>query len=84
MYLIDGRAEFEIEQYVKEAHTFDDFSQKVHFFDHLGKTLTSDLPKEVNLVLISHRGLTQLGCSYVDRVWKKIILCNIIPHSFSQ
>ena len=56
MYLIDGRAEFEIEQYVKEAHTFDEFSQKVHFFDHLGKTLTSDLPKEVNLVIISHRG----------------------------
>ena len=37
IYLIDGRAELEIEQYITEAHTFDEFSQKVKFFDELGK-----------------------------------------------
>lgn len=51
MYLIDGRAELEIEQYVKEGHTFDAYSEKVHYFDDLGKKLSSDLPKEVNLVI---------------------------------
>jgi hypothetical protein len=50
MYLIDGRAELEIDQYVKDGHTFEEYSEKVHFFDQLGKTLTTDLPKEVNLV----------------------------------
>ena len=37
IYLIDGRAEVEIEQYIKEAHTFDEFSLKVKFFDDLGR-----------------------------------------------
>ena len=37
IYLIDGRAEVEIEQYITEAHTFDEFSVKVKFFDDLGK-----------------------------------------------
>ena len=50
MYLIDGRAELEIEQYVKDGHTFEEYTKKVHFFDDLGKTLSTDLPKEVNLV----------------------------------
>ena len=36
IYLIDGRAELEIEQYITEAHTFEEFSQKVKFFDDLG------------------------------------------------
>ena len=54
MYLIDGRAELEIEQYVKDGHTFEEYSEKVHFFDALGKTLSTDLPKEVNLVAIQH------------------------------
>ena len=49
MYLIDGRAEVEIEAYVKEAHTFEEFSKKVKFFDDLGKELTDSLPKEINL-----------------------------------
>ena len=37
IYLIDGRAEVEIETYITEDHTFDDFSVKVKFFDDLGK-----------------------------------------------
>ena len=38
IYLIDGRAELEIEQYITEDHTFDEFAVKVKFFDDLGKT----------------------------------------------
>ena len=53
MYLIDGRAELEIESYVKEPHTFEEFSAKVKFFDNLGKELTDSLPKEVNLGMFS-------------------------------
>ena len=37
IYLIDGRAEVEIEAYITESHTFDEFSEKVKFFDELGK-----------------------------------------------
>ena len=53
MYLIDGRAESEIESYVTEQHTFEEFSVKVKFFDNLGKELTDSLPKEVNLGMFS-------------------------------
>ena len=56
MYLIDGRAETEIEAYVKECHSFEEFSEKVRFFDELGKELIGSLPKEVNL------GMFELHC----------------------
>ena len=56
IYLIDGRAEAEIETYVQESHEFKDFSDKVKFFDNLGNTLISTLPKEVNL------GMFELHC----------------------
>ena len=49
IYLIDGRAEEEIHQYINEIHTFEEFSAKVKFFDELGRTLNDSLPKDVNL-----------------------------------
>jgi hypothetical protein len=70
MYLIDGRAEVEIEQYVKDCHTFDEYSEKVHFFDGLGKTLTSDLPKEVNLVSHEKTGAGICSCVCAIRFLK--------------
>ena len=36
IYLIDGKAETEIEQYITEVHSFDEFATKVKFFDDLG------------------------------------------------
>ena len=45
IYLIDGRAEEEINTYITENHTFEEFSEKVKFFDELGKTLNDSLPK---------------------------------------
>ena len=36
IYLIDGKAETEIEQYITEVHSFDEFAGKVKFFDDLG------------------------------------------------
>ena len=36
IYLIDGRAELEIDQYIQESHTFQEFAEKVKFFDDLG------------------------------------------------
>ena len=36
IYLIDGKAETEIEQYITEVHSFDEFAAKVKFFDDLG------------------------------------------------
>lgn len=34
---------------VQESHEFEELSEKVRFFDDLGTTLTTSLPKEVNL-----------------------------------
>ena len=45
IYLIDGRAEEEINAYITESHTFEEFSSKVTFFNELGKTLNDSLPK---------------------------------------
>ena len=51
IYLIDGRAEQEINTYITENHTFEDFSNKVKFFDELGKTLNDSLPKGENFYI---------------------------------
>ena len=58
IYLIDGRAEDEINKYVLENHTFEEFMEKVNFFVDLGKTINDNekLPKEVNL------GMFELHC----------------------
>jgi dynein heavy chain len=66
IYLIDGRAESEIEGYIKEAHTFEELNTKVKFFDDLGKTLTDSLPKEVNL------GMFELHCEdLIQNLYRK-------------
>lgn len=56
IYLIDGKAEEDVDLYIKEEHDFEELSAKVTFFDNLSTTLTSTLPKEVNL------GLFELHC----------------------
>ena len=61
-----GKAETEIETYVKESHTFEELSAKVKFFDDLGKTLTESLPKEVNL------GMFELHCEdLIQNLYRK-------------
>ena len=58
MYLIDGRCEEEINKYIEESHTFDEFVEKVNFFVDLGGKINNNetLPKEVNL------GMFELHC----------------------
>ena len=67
LYLIDGRAEQEVEQYIKESHEFEELSEKVRFFDDLGTTLTTSLPREVNL------GMFELHCE--DLIMVRRSLC---------
>ena len=47
IYLIDGKAETEIEQYITEVHSFDEFAGKVKFFDDLGNEKNSTRMKMV-------------------------------------
>ncbi|XP_059098400.1 dynein axonemal heavy chain 7-like [Tigriopus californicus] len=56
IYLIDGRAETEIEDYIQEKHEFEEFAEKVKFCDNLSHTLLTTLPKEINL------GMFELHC----------------------
>ncbi|QQP52953.1 Uncharacterized protein FKW44_005261, partial [Caligus rogercresseyi] len=35
LYLVDGRADVEIQDYVKESHSFNDLVKKIKFFDNL-------------------------------------------------
>ena len=46
MHLINGQSEKETEAYISEDHTFDQFKEKVLYFDILGKTINNDIPKE--------------------------------------
>ncbi len=71
LYLIDGRAEQEVEQYIKESHEFEELSEKVRFFDDLGNTLTTSLPKEVNL------GMFELHCEDLIMVKRSKVIWNI-------
>jgi dynein heavy chain len=45
-----------VDLYIQEDHDFEEFSQKVKFFDDLSTTFTTTLPKEVNL------GMFELHC----------------------
>lgn len=56
MHLIDGSSEKSTDQYVTEQHTFDEFKEKVIFFDTLGKTINNDIEKVVQL------GMYELHC----------------------
>ena len=49
IYLIDGKAETEIEQYITEVHSFDEFAGKVKFFDDLGIALKLTRMKKIEL-----------------------------------
>ena len=51
MHLINGSSEREIDAYLQENHTFDEFKEKVLFFDKLGKTINNDISKVVQLVM---------------------------------
>ena len=56
MHLIDGSSEKSTDQYVTEEHTFDEFKEKVLFFDILGKTINNEIEKVVQL------GMYELHC----------------------
>lgn len=56
MHLIDGTSEKSTDSYVNENHTFDEFKEKVLYFDNLGKTINNDIEKVVQL------GMYELHC----------------------
>ena len=56
MHLIDGSSEKNTDSYVTEEHTFDEFKDKVIFFDRLGKTINNEIEKVVQL------GMYELHC----------------------
>ena len=56
MHLINGISEKETDAYVSEEHTFDEFKEKVIYFDTLGKTINNDISKVVEL------GMYELHC----------------------
>ena len=56
MHLIDGTSEKSTETYVNEDHSFDEFKEKVLYFDKLGKTINNDIEKVVQL------GMYELHC----------------------
>ena len=80
IYLIDGRAEEEINRYINEVHTFEEFSAKVKFFDELGRTLNDSLPKDVNL------GMFELHCEdLIQNLYRKTgVLRELILKKMSQ
>ena len=80
IYLIDGRAEEEINRYINEIHTFEEFSAKVKFFDELGRTLNDSLPKDVNL------GMFELHCEdLIQNLYRKTgVLRELILKKMSQ
>ena len=56
MHLINGSSERETDEYVSQEHTFDEFKEKVIYFDSLGKTINNDISKVVEL------GMYELHC----------------------
>ena len=45
MHLINGQSERETEAYVSEEHTFDEFKERVLYFDNLGKVINNEISK---------------------------------------
>ena len=82
MYLIDGRCEEEINKYIEESHTFDEFVEKVNFFVDLGGKINNNetLPKEVNL------GMFQLHCEDLisNLARKTTVLRELVLKKMSQ
>ena len=82
MYLIDGRCEEEINKYIEESHTFDEFVEKVNFFVDLGSKINNNetLPKEVNL------GMFQLHCEDLisNLARKTTVLRELVLKKMSQ
>ena len=56
LYLINGEAEMETNNYIQEDHKFEDFASRVRFFDNLCNETLSKLPKQINL------GMFELHC----------------------
>ena len=56
MHLIDGTSEKSTDSYVNEDHTFEEFKEKVLYFDTLGKTINNDIEKVIQL------GMYELHC----------------------
>ncbi|XP_071743282.1 dynein axonemal heavy chain 7-like [Lepeophtheirus salmonis] len=80
MYLINGQADEDINDYVKEPHSFDEFSEKVISFDKLGKTLEETLPPIITL------GIFELHCEdLIVSIHRKIsVLREIILKKMSN
>jgi dynein heavy chain len=56
MHLIDGKSERDTDAYVAENHPFEDFKERVLYFDNLGRNINNQIPKVVQL------GMYELHC----------------------
>jgi dynein heavy chain len=69
LHLIDGRAEKETEEFIQQPREFEECSEKVKFFDCLGNTILSTLPREVNL------GMFELHCEdIIQNLHRKTVI----------